>query len=69
MIDSVRSIVLKQGAAATPEELRAHLAATLQTWQLPDAVVFVTEIPRTSTGKVKKAQLREMFPSWEWEKK
>jgi acyl-CoA synthetase (AMP-forming)/AMP-acid ligase II len=44
--------VLKDGANATPEELRAFLAKSFAKWQLPDAFVFLPEIPRTSVGKI-----------------
>ena len=59
--------VLREGYEATAAELRAHLAATFSPWQLPDAIVFVAEIPRTSVGKIQKSRLREQFESWEWE--
>ena len=58
------AVVLKENAHATSDELRTHLAATFLRWQLPDAIVFVREIPRTSVGKFKKSQLREMFADW-----
>lgn len=56
-------VVLEAGASATTEQLRSHLAESFPTWWLPDDVVFVDEIPRTSTGKFQKLKLREMFPS------
>ncbi|HEY2460307.1 MAG TPA: long-chain fatty acid--CoA ligase [Candidatus Acidoferrum sp.] len=61
-------VVLKDGASATPEEMRAFLGQTFAKWQLPDAFVFVEEIPRTSVGKFKKTALRERFSNWDWEK-
>ena len=61
------AIVLKDGAKATPEELRAFLAETFAKWQLPDAFVFIEAIPRTSVGKFKKIALREQFANWKWE--
>jgi fatty-acyl-CoA synthase len=61
------AIVLKDGACATAEELRAFLAQTFAKWQLPDAFVFVEAIPRTSVGKFKKLALREQFADWKWE--
>jgi fatty-acyl-CoA synthase len=61
------AVVLKDGASATPEDLRAHLAKTFAKWQLPDAFVFMNEIPRTSVGKFKKTALREQFANWAWE--
>ncbi len=61
------AVVLKDGARATPEELRAFLAETFAKWQLPDAFVFLESLPRTSVGKFKKIELREQFANWKWE--
>ncbi len=61
------AVVLKDGARATPEELRAFLGGTFAKWQLPDAFVFLDSIPRTSVGKFKKIALREQFANWKWE--
>jgi fatty-acyl-CoA synthase len=57
------AVVLRDGCEATEPDLRAHLAARFSRWQLPDAIVFVPEIPRTSVGKFQKTRLREMFAS------
>ncbi|WP_353112603.1 AMP-binding protein [Microbacterium sp.] len=43
----------------TPDELRAHLAARLARYKIPDALHFVDALPRTSTGKVLKRELRQ----------
>jgi fatty-acyl-CoA synthase len=61
------AVVLKDGARATAEELRAFLAESFAKWQLPDAFVFLDAIPRTSVGKFKKIALREQFANWKWE--
>jgi fatty-acyl-CoA synthase len=61
------AIVLKDGACATPEELRAFLAKSFAKWQLPDAFVFIDAIPRTSVGKFKKLALRKQFADWKWD--
>ncbi len=61
------AIVLKDGARATAQELRAFLAQTFAKWQLPDAFVFLDSIPRTSVGKFKKLALRQQFANWNWE--
>jgi fatty-acyl-CoA synthase len=61
--------VLKKGASASEEELRAHLAAKFAKWQIPDAFVFVDAIPRTSVGKFQKSKLREQFADWKWQAK
>lgn len=60
-------VVLKEGCNATADELRSHLSATFSNWQVPDAVVFAAEIPRTSVGKIQKSRLREQFDGWDWE--
>jgi fatty-acyl-CoA synthase len=61
------AVVLKDGASATPAELKEFLAKSFAKWQIPDAFVFVPEIPRTSVGKFKKIALREQFANWNWE--
>jgi fatty-acyl-CoA synthase len=60
-------VVLKSGARATDDELRAHLAAKFSKWQMPDGFAFVDSIPRTSVGKFRKSKLREQFADWKWE--
>ena len=60
------AVVLKEGAQVTSEELREFLAKSFAKWQLPDAFVFVPEIPRTSVGKFKKIALRQQFADWSW---
>jgi len=51
-------VVLKPGAAATPEEIVAHCRANLASYKCPRFVVF-RDLPMTSTGKVQKFVLRE----------
>ncbi|MBI4195031.1 MAG: long-chain fatty acid--CoA ligase [Betaproteobacteria bacterium] len=57
-------VVLENGESATAEELRDFLAPRFAKFWLPENFVFVGEIPRTSTGKVMKAKLREQFKDW-----
>ena len=52
-------VVLADGASVGEEELRAHLAARVPKWWLPDEFAFIAEVPKTSTGKFDKKQLRE----------
>ena len=59
-------IVLKSGMSATGQELLAYLAPKFAKFWLPDGFSFVAEIPRTSTGKMMKATLREQFRDWRW---
>jgi len=53
--------VLREGATATPEELRSHLEGQFAKWWLPDTFEFVPEIPKTAVGKFRKTALREQF--------
>jgi fatty-acyl-CoA synthase len=52
-------VVLKDGATATAEELKAHVRASLARWKVPRDVEFVAELPRTSTGKLQRRRLGE----------
>jgi fatty-acyl-CoA synthase len=54
-------VVLRDGAEASPEDLREHLGQEFAGWQLPERIEFVGAIPRTATGKFKKTALRERF--------
>jgi len=57
----VACVVLKEGAKAGDEELRAWLEPRFAKFWLPDAFVFLQQIPRTATGKFLKAALREQL--------
>ena len=39
------TVVVREGATVTPEQLREHLAGTFAKWQLPDAWAFVDAGP------------------------
>ena len=52
------AVVLRDGCTATPAELLGFLAGRFPDWWLPEDVVFVHAIPRTSTGKFLKSALR-----------
>ena len=57
----VACVVLKDGAKASDEELRAWLEPRFAKFWLPDAFVFLQQIPRTATGKFLKAALRDQL--------
>jgi fatty-acyl-CoA synthase len=54
-------VVLKQGASATPDELRAFLAPKVARWWLPERWTFVDELPKTSVGKLDKKLIRSEY--------
>lgn len=51
-------VVLKEGAAATGEELRAFCAERLSDYKVPRRWTFLTELPRNPTGKILKRDLQ-----------
>jgi acyl-CoA synthetase (AMP-forming)/AMP-acid ligase II len=54
-------VVLKPGAAADKASILRFLEGRIAKWWMPDDVAFVAEIPHTSTGKIQKTALREVF--------
>jgi long-chain acyl-CoA synthetase len=57
---------VKLRAGAEPfslEELRAYLAGKLGKHELPAALDFVDELPRTSVGKLSRHELRTLQPA------
>ncbi|MCW5771058.1 MAG: long-chain fatty acid--CoA ligase [Rhodospirillaceae bacterium] len=59
-------VVKKPGAAVTSADILKFLEGKFAKWQLPDEVVFVDAIPRTSTGKFQKLALRDQFKDFRW---
>jgi fatty-acyl-CoA synthase len=57
----IAAIVLKKDAKATEAELAKHLEGKFAKFWMPDAYVFLEQIPRTSTGKFLKTKLRETY--------
>lgn len=57
-------VELKAGAATTPEDIVAHCKKHLAGFKVPRAVVF-GELPKTSTGKIQKFELRKQAGSAE----
>ena len=58
-------VVLKEGAIASPEALRAHLADRVAKWWIPEHWAFVDQVPRTSVGKYDKKVLRAAYAAGE----
>jgi fatty-acyl-CoA synthase len=51
-------IVLRMGATATEDELKAHIRSNLARFKTPQWISFIEELPKTATGKVQKYVLR-----------
>jgi fatty-acyl-CoA synthase len=59
-------VVLVPGASLDKDELAEFLTeAGVTRWGLPDDVVFVEELPKTSVGKFSKRILRERFADYQ----
>ena len=56
--DSDLALVPAEGDRCDPEELRAHLLEHVAKWWVPEQVVFIDEVPKTSVGKFDKKVLR-----------
>ncbi|MEV7660698.1 o-succinylbenzoate--CoA ligase [Paenarthrobacter sp. NPDC089316] len=54
-------VTLRKGAALTEEQLRSHLDGRLARYKIPKSVVFVEEMPRTASGKIRKTDLRKHY--------
>jgi fatty-acyl-CoA synthase len=55
-------VELREGAFATAEEIISHCRSLLASYKLPKAVCF-GELPKTSTGKIQKFELRARVKS------
>jgi long-chain acyl-CoA synthetase len=53
-------VVLRTGAACSEEEIIAHCRGLLAAYKVPRAVVFVRELPKTSTGKILRRALHTL---------
>ena len=51
-------VVLRDGAEASSDELRAHCSAALAGFKVPKRFEFASELPRTSSGKLLRRALR-----------
>jgi acyl-CoA synthetase (AMP-forming)/AMP-acid ligase II/NAD(P)-dependent dehydrogenase (short-subunit alcohol dehydrogenase family) len=54
-------VVLVDGASASSDALRDHVRGQLARHKVPREIRFVSELPRTSTGKLKRRQLSAEF--------
>jgi fatty-acyl-CoA synthase len=57
-------VVVRQGATLTRANILDHLQGKIAKWWLPDDVVFIEEVPKTSVGKFDKKVLRDRFKDY-----
>jgi fatty-acyl-CoA synthase len=58
-------VVVRPDETVTKDEVLGFLEDKVAKWWLPDDVVFVSEIPKTSVGKFSKKDLRAQFADYE----
>ena len=58
-------VVVKEGESVTKDEIITFLDGRVAKWWIPDDVVFIDEVPKTSVGKFSKKDLRERFADYE----
>ena len=57
-------VVRSEGSEISAEEVVDFLRGRVARWQLPDAVEFIDEVPKTSVGKFSKKDLRARFANY-----
>jgi fatty-acyl-CoA synthase len=58
-------VVIKDGEELTAVEVIEFLDGRVAKWWLPDDVVFIDEVPKTSVGKFSKKTLRDRFADYQ----
>lgn len=53
-------VVLKPGASVDAEDIIALCRKDLAAYKVPRAVQFVPDLPKTSTGKIMRRELRKL---------
>jgi acyl-CoA synthetase (AMP-forming)/AMP-acid ligase II len=55
------TVVLREGATATVDELRDFLGGHVARWQVPERWAFIEAVPKTSVGKFDKKMVRSRY--------
>ena len=53
-------VVLKSGHQTGADELKAFVKERLAPYKYPRSIEFLSELPKTATGKIQRFKLREM---------
>ncbi len=54
-------LVLKPGSSLKESDIVSHLSGRLARYKIPRTAVFLDELPRTASGKIRKAELRKQY--------
>jgi fatty-acyl-CoA synthase len=55
------TVVLREGATVTIDDLRQFLAGRVARWQVPERWAFIEAVPKTSVGKFDKKVVRSRY--------
>ena len=58
-------VVKKPGAELTKEQIYDHLMKSFAKWWMPDEIIFIDTVPKTSVGKFDKKVLRQQFADFQ----
>ena len=59
-------VVRSEGSELSRQDVLDWLTPRVAKWWLPDDVVFIESVPKTSVGKFSKKTLREQFADYAW---
>ncbi len=57
----VAAVVTRPGSTITPDEIRDLCKEHLHPWKCPKEIVFLTELPKNTMGKVLKEEVKKIF--------
>lgn len=58
-------VVKKPGVELTKEQIYDHLMKSFAKWWMPDEIIFIDAVPKTSVGKFDKKVLRQQFADFQ----
>lgn len=58
-------VVKKPGVELTKDQIYEHLLKSFAKWWMPDDIIFIDAVPKTSVGKFDKKVLREQFKDFQ----
>jgi acyl-CoA synthetase (AMP-forming)/AMP-acid ligase II len=56
-------IVLKEGKPCSKKEIQSHCHKRLPAYKVPHQIIFCEQLPKTSSGKIKKSELKADIPA------
>lgn len=56
--EAIKALIVAEGTELSEARVLAHCRANLEDWMVPQYVVFCEELPKTTTGKIKKTGLQ-----------